>query len=157
MTTTDETRGTTGAPRRIYATTRRVTDALEPFTWPMIRVVAGLNLVPHGYPKVFDSGLANVADSFAKMGYEPGWLWGPAVAVTEVAGGIMLAVGLLTRPVALAIAVFLFTAVVHHWGAGFYWNKGGFEYPLFWGVVALAFAIRGGGRYSVDRLIGREF
>ena len=43
-----------------------------------------------------------------------------------------------------------------HLGAGFFWTSGGFEYPLLWGVVALAFAIRGGGRYSVDALIGRE-
>jgi putative oxidoreductase len=43
-----------------------------------------------------------------------------------------------------------------HLGAGFFWTSGGFEYPLFWGIVALAFAIRGGGRYSLDRLIGYE-
>ena len=33
----------------------------------------------------------------------------------------------------------------------------GYEYPLFWGLVALSFVIRGGGRYSVDAAIGREF
>ena len=40
---------------------------------------------------------------------------------------------------------------------GFFWTDKGFEYPLMWGIVALAFVILGGGRYSIDALIGREF
>ena len=40
--------------------------------------------------------------------------------------------------------------------AGFFWTDGGYEYPLLWGIAALTFAIRGGGRYSLDALIGRE-
>ena len=44
-----------------------------------------------------------------------------------------------------------------HWPNGFFWTDKGFEYPLMWGIVALAFVILGGGRYSVDALIGREF
>ena len=36
------------------------------------------------------------------------------------------------------------------------WNTGGMEYPLLMGFLALFIAMNGGGRYSVDRLIGRE-
>ena len=43
-----------------------------------------------------------------------------------------------------------------HLSLGFFWTSGGFEYPLFWGLTALSFVIRGGGRYSLDALIGRE-
>jgi len=43
-----------------------------------------------------------------------------------------------------------------HLRIGFFWTEGGFEYPLFWGVVALFFVVCGGGRYSADALIGRE-
>ena len=39
---------------------------------------------------------------------------------------------------------------------GFFWNKSGLEYPLLIGAVALVFLIRGGGKYSIDRAIGRE-
>lgn len=75
----------------------------------------------------------------------------------EFFGGLMLAAGLATR-VAAALVVGLMTAAVLqvHLGAGFFWTDGGYEYPLFWGIVALAFAIRGGGRYSLDALIGYE-
>lgn len=132
----------------------------EPYAWPLVRVIAGLNLMPHGAGKLFGmfggNGLDATAAGFAKMGYEPGLLWATLVALTEFVGGFLIAVGLLTRPAAAAATVFLATAVVHHMGKGFFWNQGGYEYPLLWAVVCLAFAIRGGGRCSVDRAIGRE-
>ena len=37
------------------------------------------------------------------------------------------------------------------------WGKRGMEYALFMGLISLAILLRGGGRYSLDRLIGREF
>jgi putative oxidoreductase len=40
---------------------------------------------------------------------------------------------------------------------GIFWTTGGIEVALLMGLVTLAFVIGGGGRYSVDRLIGREF
>jgi putative oxidoreductase len=52
----------------------------------------------------------------------------------------------------MAVAV-----VTVHLPAGFFWTNGGYEYPLFWGLVALSFVLRGGGRYSLDGIIGREF
>ena len=40
---------------------------------------------------------------------------------------------------------------------GFFWNKGGYEYPLMWACLCIAIFIRGGGRLSLDAKIGREF
>ena len=75
----------------------------------------------------------------------------------EFFGGVLLAAGFLTRPVAALIMGLMFVAVIQvHLDAGSFWTSGGFEYPLFWGLVAGSFVIRGGGRYSVDALIGRE-
>ena len=71
-------------------------------------------------------------------------------------GGLLLALGLATRPVAAVVAVFLATAATVHLGAGFFWTGGGWEYPVLWTLLALHFALRGGGRYSLDRAIGRE-
>jgi putative oxidoreductase len=50
----------------------------------------------------------------------------------------------------------LAVAATIHLGAGFFWSEGGWEYPVLWAIVAGSFAIRGGGRWSLDRLIGRE-
>jgi putative oxidoreductase len=40
---------------------------------------------------------------------------------------------------------------------GFFWNQGGFEYPLMWATVVLVFLVRGGGKASVDSLLARSF
>jgi putative oxidoreductase len=47
---------------------------------------------------------------------------------------------------------------VGHFGNGFNWPsaRGGWEMPLVWGLVFFAIALRGGGPYSLDRLLGRE-
>lgn len=133
--------------------------ALAPVAEVLLRATVGLLLVPHGSQKLFGwfggGGLAATAQGFAGMGFEPGLFWATLVALLEFFGGIMLALGLLTRPVAAAVAVFMATAVTVHWPT-YFWSQQGFEMPLLWGVAALFFAIRGGGRWSLDALIGRE-
>ena len=75
----------------------------------------------------------------------------------EFFGGLALAAGLATRFVAALVFGVMAVAVVFvHLPVGFFWMTGGFEYPLLWGVVALYFVVRGGGRYSLDAVIGRE-
>lgn len=69
--------------------------ALAPFTELLVRVVAGLSLVAHGYPKF--GALGANAEFFDKAGFSPGWLWVIAVALTESVGGLFLAMGFLTR------------------------------------------------------------
>jgi uncharacterized membrane protein YphA (DoxX/SURF4 family) len=79
-----------------------------------------------------------------------------AIGLLEFVGGLLLALGLFTRPIAAAVAVFMAVALVVHWPAGYAWNAGGWEMPLFWGLIALALVIRGGGALSLDRALGRE-
>ena len=91
------------------------------------------------------------------MGYKPGLLWAVLVGLTEALGGLLLAIGLFTRPAALAIVIFMYNAVYWTSQRGFFWTERGSEYSIAILVVALVFLIRGGGAYSVDRAIGREF
>jgi putative oxidoreductase len=42
-------------------------------------------------------------------------------------------------------------------GPTYPWIDRGIEYPLILGFVALLISARGGGVYSIDRLVGREF
>ncbi len=69
----------------------------------------------------------------------------------------MLTVGLLSGPVAAAILVFMAIAVSTHVPAGSFWNDGGFERSMMWGLPALSVVIQGGGKFSVNRKTGREF
>ena len=136
---------------------------LSRFAEPMMRATVGLFLMPHGAQKLFGwfggYGLEGTAGFFAgNLGLEPGLFWAGLVGGVEFFGGLFLAVGFLTRPVAAAIAVLMAVAVFRvHLGNGFFWNDGGFEYPLMWGLLALGFVLRGGGATSIDGRIGREF
>ena len=71
---------------------------------------------------------------------------------------ILLAIGLWTRLAAFALAVLLATITFRvRWDAGDFWKATGFEVTLLLALVCLAYLFGGGGRYSLDRRIGREF
>lgn len=137
-----------------------ITETLSPLAEPMVRVAAGLLLVPHGAQKLFGwfggYGLEATGQFFAtKLGLPASFAL--LAGLIEVFGGLALAAGLATRLVAALVSGVMAVAVLHvHLGNGFFWTQGGYEYPLLWGIVALAFVLRGGGRYSLDALIGRE-
>lgn len=137
-----------------------LTRTLSPVAEPMVRIAAGLILVPHGAQKLFGwfggYGIDATGQFFAaKLGLPASLAL--LAGLIEFAGGLALAAGLLTRPVAALVAGLMAVAVVQvHLGAGFFWTSGGYEYPLLWGIVALSYAIRGGGRFSLDAAIGRE-
>jgi putative oxidoreductase len=136
---------------------------LRPISEPMIRFFAGLILMPHGAQKLFGwfggGGLEGTAGYFsANLGLEPGLLFAALVGGTEFFGGLFLAIGFLTRPAAAGIAIVMAVAVFKvHMPNGFFWGGGGYEYPLLWGLIALAFFFQGGGKMSIDRMLGREF
>ena len=137
-----------------------ITDALSPFAEPLVRVTAGLLLVPHGAQKLFGwfggYGIEATGQFFAaKLGLPASLAM--TAGIIEFFGGLLLAAGIATRPVAALVFGLMAVAVVQvHLPAGFFWTNGGYEYPLLWGIVALSFVIRGGGRYSVDGLIARK-
>jgi putative oxidoreductase len=69
-----------------------------------------------------------------------------------------LAVGLFTRLAALIIWIEMGIIIVYfQWQFGYFWTVRGYEYALLWWLLCLAIFFRGGGRYAVDRLIGKEF
>lgn len=147
----------TAAPTRMIPAFGRIYDPLIPYVYPLVRVVTGAMLIPHGWAKLISGSPAGLAQNLAKMGMEPAYALAVYVGVLELVGGAMLAAGLFTRFVAAQVIGFMAVAAFKvHWGAGFFWNKGGYEYPLFWGLMALAILIQGGGRLSLDARIGKE-
>ncbi|WP_018261671.1 DoxX family protein [Methylobacterium sp. WSM2598] len=148
-------------PRYLIPAFGRLYDRLSDVAWLVLRVTVGASLIPHGMQKLFMAfngpGMDKFIASLAGRGFPAPTLMGWLVALTELVGGTLLALGLLTRPAAAAVFVFMMVAVFSaHLPNGFFWTDKGFEYPLMWGIAALFFLIRGGGPYSVDRAIGRE-
>ena len=119
-----------------------------------IRLALGAVMIGHGAQKVlgsfggpgFEKFVSNPTP-FAFM--KPTWLWLGAAALSELVGGALIVLGLLTRVGAFLIACTMLTAVVGvHWGS-FFLPKG-FEYPMVLFSMALALLISGGGMASAD-------
>jgi putative oxidoreductase len=134
----------------------RFYGALAPITEPLIRLVAGGSLAIHGYPILFGDTAA-AAKFLGGVGFGNPLFFAYLVGVVEFVCGICLALGFLTRLVAVPIIGFLVVAIVtYHWQFGFHWENRGIEYPLFWAIVVFHFLVHGGGPYSIDALVGRE-
>src|SRR5262249_3178228 len=138
---------------------------LHDFAWLVVRLTAGGMLLVHGIQKVmpmfsngFTATIAAFANtSMARRGIEPAMIAAYAVFAIETIGAVLIILGLFTRLAAAAAAIeFAVITFVAHWPAGFTWSRGGWEYPLFWGLILFAIALRGGGPYSLDRKLGWE-
>ena len=112
-------------------------QVLAPWTEVLLRVVVGLALVPHGlrntlglWPStgVRSHNVTELAQQLENDGYRPGKFWALAISLTQLVGGPLLALGLFTRPAALAIVIFLIVANYERWRVGgYFWNKTGLE------------------------------
>ncbi|MCE2509769.1 MAG: DoxX family protein [Alphaproteobacteria bacterium] len=137
-------------------------EKLACLSYPLIRITAGLFLIPHGATKLFGwfgGDPARTAEFFSKIGLEPAGPLVTATGIVEFFGGICLVLGLLTRPAAAAIFVLLIVAVERvHLAKGFFIYNGGYEHALMWAFIVLAILFRGAGAFSIDRsVIGKEF
>jgi putative oxidoreductase len=142
-------------------------QCLAPWAEAALRAVVGLWMVPHALRNTFgffpttgvpSHNLAELAAQLDRDGYRPGKLWAPAISVTQLVGGPLLALGLFTRPAAFAILVFLLVTNIERWRVGkYFWNQLGLEYTLMWTAATFYFLVHGGGHISLDHLIGRAF
>lgn len=136
-------------------------NALDPIAWPLLRFATGAIFVPHGMQKLFGAfggaGISGTGGFLEKVGYGMPYAWATIIALLEFFGGIALALGFLTRPVALAFAIFMLNAAIFHSANGFFWTQAGLEYPLLWMAICLVIFIRGAGPMSIDKALGREF
>ncbi|HVW40781.1 MAG TPA: DoxX family protein [Amycolatopsis sp.] len=124
----------------------------------LIRVAAGLTMAAHGYQKFFSGGrIAGTGRWFDSMGMRPGRLHALAAATTELAAGVLLALGLLTSLAGAAfVALMVVAAYTVHRHNGFFSVNSGWEYNLILAVVGAGVGTAGAGRFSLDHVAGWE-
>lgn len=117
----------------------------------LIRVGFGIIFILHGFPKI-----AGGVDTWTWLGENMGLVglgfapafWGFMAAIAEFAGGILLILGLLTRPAALLMAFTMLIAAIMHITGGDDLNT--VLHPLKGFVVFIALLYGGPGKYAID-------
>jgi putative oxidoreductase len=123
------------------------------------RLVIGLLMAGHGAQKAFGwfggYGLQGTGGFLETLGFRPGRLFAAAAAYGEVASGLLIALGLL-GPIgpALMLSVMIVAAVTVHWKKGLFATSNGVELPLLYATAAIALALTGPGRLSLDAVLG---
>ena len=115
----------------------------------LLRLGLGAMYVAHAGLKILTFTLAGTAAFFESVGY-PGWMVYPVVA-GELAGGVLLLLGVQARWVALGLVPVLVGALAVHLGNGWVFTApgGGWEYPAFLILASLVQALIGDGAHAL--------
>jgi putative oxidoreductase len=124
----------------------------------ILRLVIGLTIAAHGAQKVFGwwggSGMAAWTAGMTRMRIRPALPWAWISALSELLGGIVFALGLLSPLGSFAIIAAMAVAIaLVHWPNGFWNGKRGYEFNLSIAGAAVALALTGPGSYSADDLL----
>jgi putative oxidoreductase len=123
------------------------------------RVVIGLVMAAHGAQKLFGwfggYGLNRTGEFFIHLGFQRGRAFAAAASLTEITSGLLVALGFL-GPIgpALIVSVMIVAMVTVHWEHGLFASANGIEVPLLYSTAAVALALIGYGRYSMDSWLG---
>jgi putative oxidoreductase len=119
--------------------------AYWPETLSIVRIVVGLLFLEHGSAKLLGFPTpANPAPAMMTL------LW--TQGVIELAGGLLLAIGLFTRPVAFILAGDMAVAYfMGHAPKNFFPLLNGGDAAILYCFIFLLFFVAGPGRWSLDR------
>lgn len=125
----------------------------------VLRLATGGLLSGHGSQKLFGwfsgPGWKGTSAWVESMGLKPGTVWGTAAGLSEFGGGALTTLGLFypLGPIGIIAAMSMATAKAH-WGKPIWVTQGGAELPLTNIGVALALALTGPGKFSLDSALG---
>jgi putative oxidoreductase len=116
----------------------------------VMRIVAGIIFMAHGYQKFFMMGIDGVTGFFTQVGVPLPGIMAIVIATLELAGGLALVLGFFARFVAVPLAFDILGAIITvHIKNGFF-VPAGVEFVLLLLSAAVAIAIAGPGAFSID-------
>ncbi len=137
-------------------TTVPTTPARADLGLAVLRLTTGAIFAAHGAQKLFVYGFGGVTGAFGGMGIPLPGVTGPLTGLVELLGGLALIAGLLTRLAGLGLAVAMLGAIGFVHLAGGFFAPNGVEFPLALLGAALALAVTGAGRFSLDGVIAHR-
>lgn len=122
---------------------------LAPYGALLLRIALGAMFIAHAYLKLAIFTVPGFEGFLTKIGLPAILAW--PIILAELLGGIALLVGFYARAVSIALLPVLLGAVVVHAGNGWLFNapNGGWEYPAFLAVTALALGLIGDGAFAL--------
>ena len=127
----------------------------------VLRIPVGLIFMAHGAQKLFawfgGYGLEGTGQWMETIGLAPGYLMALMAGSAEFFGGLLLIIGLLTRPTALVLAITMVVAILTvHIENGLFMSNNGYEFGLSLIIISLTSMLQGGGRLALDNLIAKH-
>jgi len=123
----------------------------------VLRCGLGAVMLAHGINHIFGGGkIAGTGRWFESLGMKPGLVHAWLASVTEIVGGALLVLGLLTPfGGAAVIGVMLVALITNHRGNGFFiFRPGeGWEYVMTLTLAGFAVAVLGAGGWSLDHAL----
>ncbi|HEX7175743.1 MAG TPA: DoxX family protein [Pyrinomonadaceae bacterium] len=122
-----------------------------PYLLSVLRIVSGLLMLQHGTQKVFGWPPPAAPGARPPAAFDPTSLMG-IVGLLELFGGLLLLIGLFTRPAAFILSGMMAVAYfIGHFSIGAFWpiqNSG--ELAVLYCFIFLYLSAAGGGPWSVD-------
>ncbi|WP_201829947.1 DoxX family protein [Microvirga zambiensis] len=125
---------------------------LAPYGAFAIRAALGVMFIAHAYLKIAVFTVPGFAGFLTQTGF-PAFLAWPII-LAELIGGIAILLGVYGRAVSVALLPVLLGAVMVHAPNGWLFNapNGGWEYPAFLAVAAIAHVLIGDGAWALKPL-----
>jgi putative oxidoreductase len=140
---------------------KRITQSNAGFAALALRLPIGVIFTAHGAQKLFGSfggyGLEGTAQWMASIGLAPGFLMALLAGSAEFFAGLMIIIGLLTRPAAIVLACTMVVAIFSvHLENGLFMANNGYEFGLALLAASVSLTFSGAGKWALDERINRR-
>ena len=126
-----------------------------------LRIPVGIIFMAHGAQKLFGwfggYGLEGTGGWMESIGLAPGFVMALLAGSGEFFGGLLILLGLLTRPAAATLAITMIVAIFSvHFANGLFISSNGYEFGLALLAASVSLAISGAGKLAIDNIVTKK-
>ncbi|MCG9595699.1 DoxX family protein [Vibrio sp. Isolate25] len=139
---------------------KTLTESNAGYSALALRIPVGIIFMAHGAQKLFGwfggYGLEGTGQWMASIGLGPGVLMAFLAGSAEFFGGLLILLGMLTRPASVALAFTMLVAIFSvHFENGLFMANNGYEFGLALMAASISLALSGSGKAGLDQYIAK--